>query len=369
MIRGKERFFMLFEQINPHYCRTYLVGNEGDERVVLVDPSLEHLNYYLGLLKERGFKLTHVIDTHTHADHISAGAALKEATGCEYVMHEDAPAQCVTIRVKDGDILVMNGIGFRFMHTPGHTKDSVSVILKDIILTGDFLFLDDAGGGRDDLPGGDVTEHWESLKKLEDLPDSLVVYPAHEYEDRKPSTLGKQRKSNPHLQKRTRKEFAEYIGSVGMGPAEWMKDVLKANYSCATDPSAAYIPEDTKACQVVRTVDESVHSIKVRYSGADEVNSILSEKPDEVVLLDVREKYELTDMLGHIKGIVHIPIGTLEKRLAELEQYRDKTIVVICRSGVRASTGAQILTKAGFGKVLVLEGGMIAWKKGNFPVE
>jgi len=360
---------MIFEQINPHYCWTYMVGNEGDENVVLVDPTLENLNDYLDLLKNRNLRLTHVIDTHTHADHISAGAALREITGCEYVMHESAPAECVTVRVKDGDVLVINGTGFRFLHTPGHTKDSVSIILKDIILTGDFLFLDDAGGGRDDLPGGDIGEHWESLKKLEDLPDSLVVYPAHEYGDRKPSSLGRQRQSNPHLQKRSRKEFEAYIGSVGMGPADWMKDVLKANRSCSTDPKAAYIPEDTKACQVVRTVDESVHSIKVRYVSAAEINGMLESKPDEVVLLDVREKYELTDQLGHIKGIVHIPIGTLEKRLGEMEQYRDKTIVVICRSGVRATTGAQILTKAGFGKVIVLEGGMIAWNNGNFPIE
>ena len=360
---------MLFEQLNPHYCRTYLVGEQGDGHVVLVDPSIEHLDDYLELLKNRNLELTHVIDTHTHADHISAGAALKEKTGCEYVMHEEAPAKCVTIRVKDGDVVKFNGMDFRFIHTPGHTKDSVSIILNDIILTGDFLFLDDAGGGRDDLPGGDVLAHWESLNKLEMLPDSLVVYPAHEYEGREPSTLGRQRKSNPHLQKRSGKEFTEYIGSIGMGPAEWMKDVITANYDCATDPKAAYIPEDTKACQIVRTVDKSVHDIEVKLISAPTLNEMLASHPEDLLILDVREKYELTDQLGHIKGIVHIPIGTLAQRLEELEQYRDRIIVAICRSGVRSVTGAQILTKAGFQKVLVLQGGMIAWKKGNFPVE
>jgi sulfur dioxygenase len=360
---------MIFEQLNPNYCRTYLMVKDGDEHLVMVDPSLEHMNVYLELLKKRNLKLTHVIDTHTHADHISAGAALKDITGCEYVMHENSPAKCVSIRVKDGDIMTINGIEFRFIHTPGHTKDSMSILLDDIIMTGDFLFLDDAGGGRDDLPGGDVDEHWESLKKLETLSDSLVVYPAHEYGGREPSTLGKQRISNPHLQMRSRAEFSRYIGSIGMGPAEWMKDVIKANQNCATDRSAAYIPEDTKACQIVRTVDKSVHDIEVKFISAPELNEMLASQPEDVALLDVREKYELTDQLGHIKGIIHIPIGTLAQRLDELEQYRDKIIIVICRSGVRSATGAQILSKAGFEKVLVLQGGMIAWKKGNFPVE
>lgn len=360
---------MLFEQLNPNYCRTYLIAKEGDEHVVLVDPSLENLNEYLELLKKRNLKLTHVIDTHTHADHISAGAALKDITGCEYVMHENSPAKCVSIRVKDGDVRTINGIEFRFMHTPGHTKDSISILLKDIIMTGDFLFLDDAGGGRDDLPGGDVGNHWESLKKLETLSDSLVVYPAHEYGDSEPSTLGKQRRSNPHLQKRSKGEFSQYIGSIGMGPADWMKDVIKANYDCTTDLKAVYIPDDTKACQIVRTVDKSVHDIEVKFISAPKLNEMLAPHPEDVALLDVREKYELTDQLGHIKGIIHIPIGALAQSLDELEQYRDKTIIVICRSGVRSATGAQILTKAGFEKVLVLQGGMISWKKENFPIE
>jgi len=360
---------MLFEQLNPNYCRTYLIVRDGDDHAVLVDPALEHLNDYLELLKKRNFKLTHVIDTHSHADHISAGAALKDITGCEYVMHENSPAKCVSIRVKDGDIMTINGIEFRFMHTPGHTKDSISIILKDIIMTGDFLFLDDAGGGRNDLPGGDVEEHWESLKKLGTLSDSLVVYPAHEYGDSEPSTLGNQRKSNPHLQKRSKAEFIQYIGNIGMGPADWMRGVIKANNDCTTDLKAVYIPDDTKTCQIVRTVDKSVHDIEVKFISASKLSEILTQHPEDVALLDVREKYELTDQLGHIKGIIHIPIGALAQRLNELEQYRDKTLIVICRSGVRAATGAQILTKACFEKVLVLQGGMIAWKKGNFPVE
>ncbi|MFX1513715.1 MAG: MBL fold metallo-hydrolase, partial [Promethearchaeota archaeon] len=94
---------LTFEQLNPHSCLTYLMRKKGSDEVILIDPVLDHVNNYLLLLKERNMRLTHVIDTHTHADHISGAAALKDHTNCEYVMHDKAPSQCVTIRIKDKD--------------------------------------------------------------------------------------------------------------------------------------------------------------------------------------------------------------------------------------------------------------------------
>jgi rhodanese-related sulfurtransferase len=280
-------------------------------------------------------------------------------------MHENAPPQCVSIRVKDGDILDLNGWEIHILHTPGHTGDSISLIVEDKFLTGDFLFLDDAGAGRDDLPGGNPAEHWESLNKLQNLPDHLVVYPAHEYRGRQPSTLGRQRQSNPHLQKQSKEEYVQYLEDLRLGPAEWMKDVLKANYACAQNPNAAWIPVDTPACEIKGTMEKGVNEIEVTYIGAKELNNRLWASGVKPVLIDVREKSELSSQLGHIEGIIHIPIGSLTAHLKELENYKEEDIVVICRSGARAVTGAQILTKAGFKGVAVLEGGMIAWRQNN----
>lgn len=356
---------MIFEQLNPHSCRTYLIGNENDSRIVLVDPVLDHFNDYLEMLKTRGFTLTHVIDTHTHADHISAGSSLKDATDCHYLMHEKTPAKCVDIRVKDGDTLTLNGIRFDVVYTPGHTKDLISLIVDHkILLTGDFLFLDDAGGGRDDLPGGSPAEHWESLSKVFELPDDLIVYPAHEYRNREPSSLGHQKQSNPHFKVRTKQEFINYIEDLRLGPADWMADVLKANYTCARDPKSVWIPADVAACEIKGTMEKGVNEIEVDHISAKALKEKLNsgEKP---LLLDVRQPDELQSPLGAIDGVLNIPIGILASRLDDLSDYTDKEIIVVCRSGARATTGAQILKKSGFNNVKVLDGGMIAWQAQN----
>ncbi len=353
---------MIFEQLNPHSCRTYLIGNENDSRIVLVDPVLDHFNDYLDLLKSRNLVLTHVIDTHTHADHISAGSALKDATDCHYIMHEKAPARCVDIRVKDGGHLELNGIRYDIIFTPGHTKDSISLIVGDKLLTGDFLFLDDAGGGRDDLPGGSAAEHWESLSKMFDQPDDLIVYPAHEYRGRQPSSLGRQKQLNPHYKSRTKEEFVSYIEDLRLGPADWMADVLKANYTCAQDPKSAWIPVDVAACEIKGTMEKGVNEIEVAYISATALKEKLasSQRP---LLLDVRQPSELASPLGALDGVLNIPIGLLASKLDEIADYTDKEIIVICRSGARATTGTQILKKSGFHDVKVLEGGMLAWRQ------
>ena len=353
---------MIFEQLNPHACKTYLIVNDNTNDALLIDPVIDHFKDYLELLKERNLKLTYVIDTHTHADHISAGSSLKDATDCEYVMHKNAPPKCVTKRVDDGDVLNINGFKINVLHTPGHTKDSVSLILDDKFFTGDFLFLDDAGAGRDDLPGGDPFEHWESLQKLESIPDSLTVYPAHEYRDRKPSSLGNQRKTNPHLKKMSKDDFAKYLDDLRLGAADWMKDVLKANYACAKDPKAAWIPVDSPACEIKGTMEKGVNDLEVGHISAKELKEKLDSNNSNLVLLDVREKYELNGELGHIEGTLNIPVGLLSAKLDTLEKHKNDEIVVICRSGGRATTAAQTLKKADFKDARVLEGGMIKWK-------
>ncbi|MPM13503.1 Hydroxyacylglutathione hydrolase [bioreactor metagenome] len=351
---------MYTEQLNPDSCRTYLVGSE--DHIILIDPVLNYLEKYLELLKAKNLTLTHVIDTHTHADHISAGPSLRDASGCEYVMHENAPAQCVSIRVKDGDIMKLDGITIRFLYTPGHTKDSISLIIENQFFTGDFLFLDDAGAGRDDLPGGNPSDHWESLQKLAQLPDSIVVYPAHDYRSRQPSSLGNQKKTNPHLKQRTKEEFIQYLEDLQLGPADWMADVLKANYSCAKSLDGVWIPEDVPACEIKGTMDKTVSQIPVSHISPPELADKLrlEQKP---MLIDVRESNELTGDLKALPSVVNIPIGSLASSLPSLDAKKNEEIIVICRSGARATTGAQILLKAGFSNVKVLEGGMLAWKK------
>jgi glyoxylase-like metal-dependent hydrolase (beta-lactamase superfamily II)/rhodanese-related sulfurtransferase len=359
---------LIFRQLNPHSCKTYLIGNKDTSEVLLVDPVLDHFHDYLELLKSENLELKFVIDTHTHADHISSGPALKDITGCEYMMHDNAMAKCVSTRISDNAELYLMGIKVNVIYTPGHAKDSISLIFHDRILTGDALFLDSGGAGRDDLPGGDPEEHWESLQKFIRLPDHLIVYPAHDYRNREPSKLGRQKTTNPHLKPRTKDEYMKYIEDLRLGPAEWMKDVLSANYSCARDPKAAWIPVDLPACEVKGTLDHGVNDIPVESISVEDLNrQLTSENPP--VLLDVREKKELISELGHLPKIKHIPIGSLTSHLDELEPDKDKKIVTVCRIGARAHTAAQILKQVGFENVLVLEGGMLRWNEAKLPVD
>ncbi len=351
---------LAYEQLNPHACLTYLVDNPDSHEAILIDPILDHAEDYLQLLKERKLELTHVIDTHTHADHISGAASIKDRTDCEYIMHENAPARCVTIRIKDGDEIELIGVKFKFIHTPGHTKDSITLILPDRVFTGDVLFLDEGGAGRDDLPGGDPAEHYDSLQKLIELPDHSVVYPAHEYRGHQPSNIAKQKISNPHLKPRTREEFIEYLEDLKLGPADWMNEVLKANYQCAQNPGEVWIPIDSPACEVKGTIGIGVNDQVVDSINVQEFRTRLDDNP---VLIDVREKHELKGPLGHLQDIKHIPLGQLISNLDELNNLKDQEIIIVCRSGARAHTAAQIMQKKEFSKVYVLEGGMKAWRK------
>ncbi|WP_455286119.1 MBL fold metallo-hydrolase [[Eubacterium] cellulosolvens] len=336
---------------------------EDTREIGIVDPVLDHLRDYLNLLKGGSYKLVYVIDTHTHADHISGAAALKDLTDCQYVMHTAAPAQCPDFRVSDGyEWKLFEQIPVKVFHTPGHTGDSVCLAFSDRILTGDTLFLDEGGAGRDDLPGGNAAAHWKSLRRLAQLSDDLVVHPAHDYRNRSPSSLGQQKRTNPHLRTRTEEEFIQYVEDLRLGPADWMKDVLKANYACAGDPQAAWIPIDAPACEVKGTLGVGVNEIQVPSVSSGLLRQKLV-SADPPLLLDVREQDELAGPLGHIDGIVHVPIGDLSQRIGELENSREREIVTVCRSGARAHTAAQILAKAGFRRVSVLAGGMTAWNK------
>ena len=355
---------MIFEQLNPGACRTYLIGDANSKQAILVDPVLEHVQEYLTVLDNKKLTLTHVIDTHTHADHISGAASLKDQVGCEYVMHAIAPARCVTFHLTDGFECHLGNHRVKVLTTPGHTKDSITLIFSDRILTGDVLFLDDAGAGRDDLPGGDAGEHWESLQRILELPEHLMVYPAHEYRNRQPSTIQDQKARNPVCQPRTKKAYIEYLEGLQLGPADWMKDVLQANYACARDPKAAWIPVDVPACEVRGTLERGTNDQQVAAIPIDEVRRKL-QSGERPIILDVRNPDELTGKLGQISNVLNIPVGDLTHRLGELESMKEKEIVTVCKGGGRAHTAAQILMQAGFTNVHVMMGGMLAWKLGR----
>ncbi len=358
---------MIFEQLNEGACKTYLIASDETRDAMLVDPVLERVDTYLDELRRRDLCLRYVLDTHVHADHISGAPALRDRTGVNYVMHALSASACANLRVDDGAELRVGDLVMRVVHTPGHTQDSITLVLPDRIITGDFLFIGEGGAGRTDLPGGDAGEHWDALQKVGDLPDATLVFPAHDYHGRTSSTLGEERQKNPRLARRTREEYVAWLSSLRLGPAAWMADVIKANYACARDPRAVWIPVDQPTCEVKGTAG-NVNVELVTVVSAEQITQALASTPPPLVL-DVRQPEELHGELGHIAGARAIPVGELPRRLTELAGNEELPIVTVCRSGGRSATAAAILSVAGFKDVRSMEGGMQRWNELGLPVE
>lgn len=351
-----------FTPINPtHTCKAYLIRPENSEEIALVDPQLDHLQDYIDLIEAKNYKLKMVIDTHTHADHLSAAAALREKYESMLIMGAKAPAKCVTHRVKEGDVISLGDIPMKIIETPGHTLDSISIVLPGRILTGDVLFLDEGGAGRDDLPGGSPELHWQSLEKLKRLPEDLVVFPAHDYRGRTPTTLGVQKQRNEFLKFSNQADFVDFINDLILGPAEWMKDVLKANYQCSQDVKAAWVPLDSPSCEVMGTLDPTLEKYPVEEIEPVSLSEML-EKREDFVFLDVRAKKELDGKFGPLPEAKHIPLSSIMNDVSQLSQWRDKKVVTICGSGKRAKIAAQMLKKSGFSAPGYVVGGLKKWK-------
>ena len=222
----------LFEQFRVERgCLGYVVADPDTRTAAIVDPEVEMVEPILDYVFEHGLKPVYVVDTHTHADHVSGARELKAKTTARIVMHEKAPATCVDVRVEDGDRLHLGVFSIKFLHTPGHAKDLVSVTLPGRVLTADALLIGSCG--RTDLPNGNAVRQYHTLyHTYRALPDELLVYPGHDYEGRERSTLGEEKESNPKMLFASEEEFVEYMereNPAKLTPVYHLAEALKAN--------------------------------------------------------------------------------------------------------------------------------------------
>ncbi len=356
---------LVFEQLNPEACRTYFVGSPSTREAALVDPVLGATEEYLKFLEKGGWRLRYVIDTHTHADHLSGGRLLSERTSAEYAMHRKAGTKHASLRLSDGATLPLGGAVLEVIETPGHTKDSITLKLPGRLLTGDFLFI--GGAGRTDLPGGDPGEHWESLARvIPTLDENTVIYPGHDYQGRKDSVLREEKRANVNLKPRGREEYVSWLSAMKRPTPEWMIATVRANNEGPLDPSLNFMPADAvSACMCEPAPALGIPEIEV-----EEVSKLLASGGEsERLVLDVRQPDEYVGELGHVPGAVLIPLPELPARISEIEGYRDKLVIAICRSGSRSAKATAILKDAGFQDVLNMTGGTLAWRQKGFPVE
>lgn len=221
-----------FEQVRvPRGCLGYVVADHDTRLAAIVDPELEMVEPMIDLLFKHGLRPAYIIDTHTHADHVSGARDLKCKTIAKLVMHEEAPSGAIDIRVKDGDRLALGDLSLKFLHTPGHAKDLVSILLPGRILTADALLIGSCG--RTDLLNGHAVRQYHTLYyTYKSLPDELEVWPGHDYKGRSSSTLGDEKLDNPKMLFGSEEEFVRFMDLENpkrLDPVEHLAEALKAN--------------------------------------------------------------------------------------------------------------------------------------------
>jgi sulfur dioxygenase len=229
-------FRQLFDAESSTY--TYLLASRAGGEALIIDPVKTHLAQYLRIIRELDLELVRAIDTHTHADHITALGALEDATDCVTTMGELSAALCVAERVRDGDVLDVDGIRLRAIYTPGHTDESFSFVLDPdrprAVFTGDVLLI--RGTGRTDFQNGDPAKSYDSIvNKLFRLPDDTCLYPAHDYKGETCSSIGEERRHNPRIAGKSLAEYTAIMQSLNLPRPVQMDIAIPANLRCGRD--------------------------------------------------------------------------------------------------------------------------------------
>ena len=219
-------FHQLFDKSSSTY--TYLIASAKGREALIIDPVLENIDQYIKLLNELDLKLVKVIDTHIHADHITAASKLKNKTNCTTIMGEHTPSNAVEIKVKDNEVIYVDKIKIKVIYTPGHTKDSYSFLMNNYLFSGDTLLIN--GTGRTDFQGGNSEDSYNSIfNRLLKLPDETLLYPAHDYNNQKVSSIGKEKKFNPRLQVNSVNEYIDIMNNLNLSKPKLMDVNVASN--------------------------------------------------------------------------------------------------------------------------------------------
>ena len=219
-------FKQLFDKKSSTY--TYIVSSGKGREALIIDPVIENTDEYINVLKNLDLKLVKVIDTHIHADHISGLNELSKRTKCSKIMGEHSSSEVIDIRVKDNEKIKIENIELISLYTPGHTDCSYSFLMNDRVFTGDTLLIN--GTGRTDFQSGSSYDAYDSLfNKLLKLPEKTLVYPAHDYNGKKYSTIENEKKNNPRLQVNSADEYADIMNNLNLGDTKMMDIAIPAN--------------------------------------------------------------------------------------------------------------------------------------------
>jgi glyoxylase-like metal-dependent hydrolase (beta-lactamase superfamily II) len=226
-------FRQLFDRDSSTY--TYLLADTDSREAVLIDPVRDNVPAYLQFLQELELKLIAAIDTHVHADHITALGSLREATGCLSWMGKEAASDCVSARFRDGSRIPFGRHVLQAIYTPGHTDDSYSFFLEEggqrYLFSGDTLLI--RGTGRTDFQNGSAAAQYHSLfSRLLTLPADTQVYPGHDYKGWTVSSIDEEKRFNPRLQVADEMAYVALMASLKLANPGLMDVAVPANRAC-----------------------------------------------------------------------------------------------------------------------------------------
>jgi glyoxylase-like metal-dependent hydrolase (beta-lactamase superfamily II) len=316
---------------SPEGCVAYLIADEPSQTALALDPRLDQVDLLVQAAAARGLRLTHALDTHTHADHLSGVRTLARRTGATVLAHAASKLKGPAQRVTEGASIHLGGTTVSVLDAPGHTPDSLALLVEGHLFTGDALFV--GGAGRTDFMGGSASDLFDTFRAFEALPDTTVVHPGHDYVGRPETTIGAEKAANTLLRERNRETLVARLSSKAAPPAN-MPAILRHNLGEAD--AATIAPAELQALR--------------EHGGAP-------------VIVDVRSPIEFEG--ERIEGALNMPLEILEARLHELPEQAD--VVVVCRTGIRATIAAETLGRAGHPS-RVLEGGVIAWRGARLPL-
>ncbi len=341
-------FRQLFDSTSGTY--TYLLASRHGGEALIIDPVLERVDRYLQLVRELDLKLVKAVDTHLHADHVTALGALRDQTHCITVMGEQTHADVVSMRVAEGDRIGIEGLSLNVLYTPGHTDDSYSFLLNDRVFTGDTLLI--RGTGRTDFQNGDPRAQYDSIfNKLMKLPDETLVYPAHDYKGETVSTIGEEKFFNPRLKVKSVDEYVALMNNLKLPNPKMMDVAVPANMH-------------------VGLRQEDIARKGWALSATDAI--AVCGRPD-IAMIDLRENTE-REKHGVIPGSLHAPYADLRQNvsaggmLRELAEATGKHLVFYCAFGERSAMAVQAAQDAGLASARHIEGGIASWKKAGGPL-
>jgi hydroxyacylglutathione hydrolase len=351
---------MIFQQIlnEEAGCLSYLIGCGQAGQAVVVDPARDRVDEYVSLARRKGLTITHIVETHIHADHVSGNQALAEKTGARILLHPAADAAFPTTPIADAEDIHLGSVALRVLHTPGHTPESVSLLVTDrargdepwFVLTGDTLFVGDVG--RPDFGGerAAATLYQSLTRRLLTLPDSVEVYPAHgagsscgrAMSSKTASTVGFERRFNVALRAGTEEAFVRAL-MTGIPPKPPNFDrIIARNRARALPPTGE--PRALSAAQAREAIDKGAAVVDIRT--AEEFGA------------------------GHVPGAISVWIESPQfANRVGMFVPADRPLFLVAGGPTDLVHAVQALGRVGLDEIAGhLQWGMGDWKSQGFPV-